>query len=234
MSLEFGKQYGVAAWWGPRAETPSAVAGRFSKMIDAIRDVDPLLRDWRLEGRGDFEAVRPQLVQYVAAKVSRDDLGEVWEEEGYGFFAYQSRKEKTYSIKVTAGSVYPDIPSWNKIFLETNTNGSPPPEMITYRIFKAALLAMVDAWTPQLCFAYPSELLELAGRKGAFFSSYWMLYLDPHFAPFVTPPTSAVNERLADGGLLMSATTETFRIDNPQHMAVGRDIGAAVAHLAEK
>jgi hypothetical protein len=32
----------------------------------------------------------------------------------------------------------------------------------------------------------------------------------------------------------MSATAETFRVDNPHHMAVARDIGAAVGHLNKK
>jgi hypothetical protein len=32
----------------------------------------------------------------------------------------------------------------------------------------------------------------------------------------------------------MAATTETFRIDNPHHMAVARDIKAAMAHLRDR
>ena len=36
-------------------------------------------------------------------------------------------------------------------------------------------------------------------------------------------------ERCADGGLLLAATDDTFRTDNPTHLAVARDIEAALA-----
>jgi hypothetical protein len=51
----------------------------------------------------------------------------------------------------------------------------------------------------------------------------------PRFASMITPPPSAIAERTALGGLLMSATEETFRVDNPAHLAVARDILKALA-----
>jgi hypothetical protein len=57
----------------------------------------------------------------------------------------------------------------------------------------------------------------------------WVTYLAPRFAPLVTPPASAIVEYLPDGGLLMIATEERFSIDNPAHIAVARDIEAALA-----
>jgi hypothetical protein len=47
----------------------------------------------------------------------------------------------------------------------------------------------------------------------------------------VTPPGSCVAEHLPDGGLLMSAKTEAFDVENPAHMTAARDIGAAIAPL---
>jgi hypothetical protein len=58
-----------------------------------------------------------------------------------------------------------------------------------------------------------------------------MQYLSPPLARLVTPPATSVNDYLPNGGLLMSATNETFRVDNPSHMAVARDIAAATAPL---
>jgi hypothetical protein len=134
-----------------------------------------------------------------------------------------------YAVNGRVGSTYRD-PVMNRITFQTGMEGIPAPEAITYAIFKPALLAMVEAWTPALCYAYPHELLGMIDNS-INFRENWMLYLGPHLAPFVTPPATAINERLADGGLLMSATTETFKIDNPHHMAVARDIAVAVAHL---
>jgi hypothetical protein len=38
-------------------------------------------------------------------------------------------------------------------------------------------------------------------------------------------------ERLANGGLLMLATTQTFDVENPVHMAAARAMAAAIAPL---
>ena len=56
-----------------------------------------------------------------------------------------------------------------------------------------------------------------------------MSYVAPRFAPLITPPPSAIVERTAQGGLLMAATAETFRVDNPAHLAAARDILNALA-----
>ena len=51
-------------------------------------------------------------------------------------------------------------------------------------------------------------------------------------ASLVTPPPAQVIVgRLANGGLLMSATTQTFDVENPAHMAAAREIAAAIAPL---
>ncbi|MGB6325808.1 MAG: hypothetical protein WBG11_08545 [Methylocella sp.] len=56
-----------------------------------------------------------------------------------------------------------------------------------------------------------------------------MSYVSPRFAPLITPPPSAAAERTAQGGLLMSATEETFRVDNPAHLVAAHDILKALA-----
>ena len=57
----------------------------------------------------------------------------------------------------------------------------------------------------------------------------WMSYVAPRFAPLITPPPSVIVERTAEGGLLMAATAETFRVDEPAHLAAARDILKALA-----
>lgn len=55
--------------------------------------------------------------------------------------------------------------------------------------------------------------------------------LKPHPALVTPPPAPVIVERLANGGLLMSATTQTFDVENPAHMAAAREIAAAIAPL---
>ncbi|WP_219321841.1 Imm52 family immunity protein [Methylovirgula sp. HY1] len=58
-----------------------------------------------------------------------------------------------------------------------------------------------------------------------------MQYLSAPLARLITPPQTAIVDHLPNGGLLMSATTETFKVDNPTHLAVARDIAAATEPL---
>lgn len=38
--------YFITAEWGPRAETPDDLAVRFFHMIDALKQIDPILFHW--------------------------------------------------------------------------------------------------------------------------------------------------------------------------------------------
>jgi hypothetical protein len=58
-----------------------------------------------------------------------------------------------------------------------------------------------------------------------------MQYLAPPLASLIIPPSTAIVEHLPNGGILMSATEETFDPDNAAHLAVARDIAAATAPL---
>jgi hypothetical protein len=233
MTLIFGKSYNVKATWGPRAETPEALADRFVTMIDSFQSIDPLLTSWMVE-RKTYEWVRANGAKYMKSKVSKDDFGEIWEMDGYSFFAYTKGQPNplSFDVRLHIGSSCPGQ-FVNEVEFGTDIEGIPAPEAITYEIFRRALLDLVKAWVPDLCFAYPHELIHAVGST-KYLRPHWMLYVAPQTAPLVTPPQSAINERLDDGGLLMTATNETFKVDNPDHMAIARDIGAAVAHLPEE
>jgi hypothetical protein len=100
--------------------------------------------------------------------------------------------------------------------------------IISYPAFKAALLALAESFDSTYCSAYPVKILNFAD-KTRHLCLAWMSYVAPRFAPFITPPPSADAERTAQGGLLMSATQDTFRVDNPAHLAVAQDILNALA-----
>ncbi|MGH9830687.1 MAG: Imm52 family immunity protein, partial [Blastocatellia bacterium] len=168
----------------------------------------------------------------VAAGLTKDDLGEpepIW---GYRFGALTRGQapDRSFSVRVHAGSTYP-MPFPNDIAFYTRPRCIPDPAVITYEIFKRALLAIVEAWSPDRCAAYPLQILNLVG-KGQYFRESWLQYLCPWLASLVTPPPAPVIvEHLPNGGLLMSATAETFDVENPAHMAAARAIAAAIAPL---
>jgi len=100
--------------------------------------------------------------------------------------------------------------------------------IIAYPAFKAALLALVESFHATHCSAYPMQIMDFWDPK-RHLRIGWMSYVSPRFAPLITPPPSAIAERTAQGGLLMSATQDTFRADNPAHLAAAHDILKALA-----
>jgi len=71
----------------------------------------------------------------------------------------------------------------------------------------------------------------MRSREAKYFREAWIQYLCPWLAEKITPPSTVLVEHLPNGGLLMSATTETFDVDNPKHLAAARDMAAAMAPL---
>lgn len=136
---------------------------------------------------------------------------------------------RSYALRVHEGCVITGL--GNDAILETSAGAVPDPAAITYRIFKAALLSFVEIWDPVQGIAYPSALRPFYKNRDDHFHAAWIQYLSPPLARQITPPDTAIIDHLPNGGLLMSATTETFRVDNPAHLAVARDIEAAMAPL---
>jgi Immunity protein 52 len=234
MSAAKNIHYFILACWTARKETPDELAGRFVRLIDRLQQIDPTLALWTSGAKWPrkFEALRGHYRDTVEACISTDDFGEALPIDGYWFGAVTREQpaSRTYAVRVHAGAHKPTLKHQNDVTFSTSLIGVPAPESITYRIFKSALLAIVDIWEPEDCLANTSEMHQLIDL-GNHFREAWMQYLDAKFAAFITPPENVLVEHLANGGLLMSATTETFKVDNPAHLAAARAIGAATLPL---
>jgi len=229
------KDYYIRAGWEARAETPDELAARFLRMIDALKKIDPAFSLWTCGGMRsvDFEKIRDRYAEEIAAGLSRSDWGEPTPVYGY-WFAATTRdvpRERYFVVRCHAGgTVKESFP--NSIILETSSlaNLKPDPRVLSYRVFRPALAAIVDAWNPAHTGAYSQQLIEKYGG-GSYFSPAWLQYLCPWLAQKITPPSTVMSERLPNGGLLMMATTETFDVDNPAHLAAAQDMAAAMAPL---
>jgi hypothetical protein len=133
------------------------------------------------------------------------------------------------------GSTYPRTFS-NLVNLGTyngtiEPNKSPDLSTTSYQIFKPTLLAMVEAWDPLFCIALPNAPRAFIDFEVALYShATWMQYLCPWLATLIIPPKSALVED-PNGGLVMSATIDTFDVTNKAHMAAAEDIETAMAPL---
>ncbi len=224
----------INASWEERAETPDELAVRFLGMVDALKKVDPAFDLWTCGARGPrkFETVRDRYASEIAAGVTRDDWGEAMPFDGYWFGAMTRGvpEDRSFAVRIRAGSTV-ERPFVNFMTFTTSSMTNPDMNFISYRLFRAILAVIVDAWEPVRVAAYSYALIEINGDS--YFPDPWIQYLCPWLARLITPPSSARVEHLPNGGLVMSATSETFDVANPAHLAVARDIGAAMAPLNE-
>ena len=222
--------YFITAEWGPREETPDDLAKRFFRMIDAFEQIDPVFAFWS-SGRKELKSCRARFAEIIEKKIERDDWGAVIPTAGYWFGALTEGQppSRDFAVRCHAGSSIKSPPG-NDVILEQSTMVQPAPELHSYRIFRAALLAIVDAWEPT---SVEANCLWLVQRKkyDLPFRPAWMRYLCSDLARQANPPASAMVEHLPNGGILLSATDQTFDVDNPQHVAVAEEIAAALAPL---
>jgi hypothetical protein len=228
-------QYKIFAFWGSRPETPEALAARFTRLIDQLTPLHPAFGDWTWvsrNGPASFESWRPNLTQAVAENVARSDWGNPQPNEGYTTSVVNNIGEATphsIGVMVLGGSQY-ERRCANSAEISTGWRVEPEPSIVTYAVFKPALLALAETYDVDWCAACPQDLIDLWPRDKTFCMP-WMCYIKPAWAPLITPPKTAIVEHRPNGALFMSATDETFVTANPAHLAVARDIEAALAPL---
>jgi len=226
--------YSIYASWGPRAEPPETIAPRYLACIDRLKQVHPAYDNWIFNLKGKpkkFEALRGTLAAAIAANVVRGDAGDPTPIYGYWARVTNTMNKvhpRSLALRVNAGAWVNRKSFCNSAEIKTGRRIVPDPTIIAYPAFKAALLAIVESFDATYCSAYPLQIMNLWPQETNVCPA-WMSYVAPRFASLITPPPSAVAEHTAQGGLLMSATQETFRVDNPAHLAVAQDILKALA-----
>jgi hypothetical protein len=227
------KDYYIRASWEARAETPDELAERFLRMIDALKGIDPVFSLWTCGRKRlvELEKVRDRYAEEIAVGLSRSDWGEPTPVYGYWFAAVTRdvTRDRYFVVRCNAGQTVPEsFP--NAVTLTTSSSKlGPDPNVVSYRVFRPALLAIVDAWDPVHAGAYSQQLIQL-NESASYFPAAWIQYLNPWLAQKITPPSTVLSEQL-NSGLLMTATTETFDVDNPAHLKAAQDMAAAMAPL---
>ena len=232
--VEFSRLY-IRGDWEAREETPQALADRFLRMIDAFAEIDPALRRWDCEYRRPktLESLRGRFAEHVAANMEGDFFsGTVYPEFGYriGAFTRDEPEGRSFSISFHAGATTTKNPYFNQVTMGSFGRSELDWSVVNHRIVRSVLLAIAYAWEPLHVAAYSDELFA-GSRIKARLREAWIQYLCPRLAEKITPPTAVLAEKLPNGGLLMSATTEIFDVNNPEHMAAAADIAAATAPL---
>jgi hypothetical protein len=155
---------------------------------------------------------RPRIAAIIGNNVKRDDEDEPDPRRGYTAIAFNGdgRGARGMGFDVTAGGIVE-----GSAFLRTGGyKVAPDPAILTYPLFRPALLAVnafwSSAWACAHVFKMHYDKIPLSAGAPLFpYSRYhipWIAYLSAPLASGLQLPTEIRTERTTEGGLLMTAT----------------------------
>jgi Immunity protein 52 len=230
IQLEY--DYNVRFDFPRRPESADAVAEKFLRALDSLSRGDAFFRDWRIiNSRGRWSRplaeVRAEFPAIVARNVVYDDEGPA-PEEGYHASAMLGELDspKSAAFSVRSGG---KLENYGKLEFGS-WKVTPDPAIVTYARYRAALLAINNAWQPNWSCAY---VFRLDYQKSPLFPGAplfpysrfhipWIAYLSAPLTSGVQLPTEIQSERTPDGGLLMTATEQRLDPANPEHLRRAR------------
>jgi hypothetical protein len=247
MTREPYYKYFIRSAWHGRVETPAAIGAKFLATLDALSGIDPIFKNWMLadfpnpsSGDPDVDgwnikaipvaSARNRITEVVENYVTRDDFNDPYPDAGYTGIATTREigGPRVASVRLNAGGKRE-----GDLWLEFGDDPAPDLTIVTYPLYRAALLAINAVWrAPWACAeAFRSGAISVPnveivpGLIGTRIDSVervpldptfpysvfhipWIAYLSAEHASGVALPRDILTERTPDGGLLMSATTE--------------------------
>ncbi len=238
-------------WLGPANEKPAVIGTKFLRTLDALSGIDPLFAGWQFTGpwqipeehRSSFVPLaiaRQQIAKIVESGVYIDDFNKPHPEYGYSVHAVAGARGPRH-VAFTAST---ERQNFSLSFGEYNMASDL--SIVTYPMFKAALLAISAIWDPQWAYAQArrndvvSVPINLGTGVPAFridsaipvpldptfpksvFHVPWIVYLSAQRAAGANFAREILTERTTGGGLLMSATMERLDPTNPEHVRRAR------------
>jgi hypothetical protein len=250
-------------WTGPANEAPAVTGKKFLRTLDSLSSIDPLFsgwqgnRNWKIpEGEEPrlipLDIARDRIVEIVEKGVVHNDFGKPT--PGYGYKALATagaRGPRQASLVARTGDQTFEL-SFGKYDANSDLN------IVTYPLFKAALLAITTAWNAQWSYAqaYRNDVVKVPmniapGVPGfrmdtaiqvpldptfpkSAFHVPWIAYLSAERAVGVMLTREILTERMPDGGLLMSATTDRLDPMNPEHARRARILAETMIACTKK
>lgn len=232
---ELSFRYSIRSSVPGHPEEPASLGVKFLDTLDALSRIDSsIFTNWEvidLPKRASLPlaAARAGIGAIVDDNVARDDLKEPQPQCGYTAVAF-TRADRSREIFLT-------IKAGGKTRGETWLQAGqhkvfPDPAVVTYPLFRAAMLAINAVWPPSWACAnafrmdYDQAPLFPAAPLFPYsvFHVPWFAYLSAALAPGVTVTAEVEAERTPDGGLLMSATTERLDPTNFEHVRRARTL----------
>jgi hypothetical protein len=209
------------------------LGSKFLATLDALTQIDPdIFPDWEV---GDLPAMkgyplaaaRPRIAEILEHNVCRDELGNPEPETGYTAAAHTTIGARLHRMSVSVHTWFGVV--WLKAGDEML---APDPAIVTYPLFRPALLAINAIWQQQWACAQAFRLHydRVPLHAGAALFPYsrfhipWIAYLGPSLLRETVFPPDIKTERTPEGGLLVSATEGRLDPANPEHLRRARII----------
>ncbi len=238
-------------WAGSADEKPAITGAKFLKTLDALSGIDPLFAGWEFTGR--WQIPEEHRLSFVPLAAARKCITEIVESGVYIDDFNKPCPEYGHSVHAVAGARGPRHVAFTASTKRQNFdlsfgehNIASDLSVVTYSLFKAALLAISSAWEAKWAYAHacrndvvmvpidfgpgvPAFRVDSAPQvpldptfPKSIFHVPWIIYLSAERAAGVTLAREILTERTADGGLLVSATTERLDPNNPEHVRRAR------------
>jgi hypothetical protein len=237
---ELAFDYFIRSELPSRPESPAQLGARFVNTLDALTRSDPTIfanweiMDYPARASSPLAEARKRIGAIIEKNVDRNDLGESCPQYGYtaGALVITRDKSRRISLRIKTGGTKKGETS-----LQTGEwNIFPDAAMVTYPIFKAALLVIGANWPPRWACAYAfrvgyyKEPL-IAGAAlfpYSLFHITWIAYLSAPLAVGLGLPAEISMERTPDGGVLMTATKDRLDPTHPEHLRRARILAEAM------
>jgi hypothetical protein len=219
--------------------SPNWLGSKFLTTLDALTEIDAnIFPDWEVIDLLDLKVyplavARPRIAEIIPHNALRDEYGHPQPEDGYCAAPHTTiatiSQRMRLSIGVGDNTLWLKTGDW-KVFTD--------PAIVTFPLFKAALLAIHSIWpSPWACAqAFRSNTVKVPTQTGrgyrlesapmipaeptfprSVFHIPWIAYLSAPLAFGIELPPEIQTERTSDGGLLMIATEERLDPDLPEH-----------------
>jgi hypothetical protein len=224
-------KYFVRLPFAAGAESPGWLGSGFLETLDALTRIDPnIFPDWEV---GDLRAMKGYPLATARGRIA-EIIGRNGERDksGYTAEAMTTTDARSHRMSFRASTCL------GNIWLNAGDELVPPdPAIVTYPLFRAALLAINAIWQqPWGCAqAFRSRGIRVPTGTGGYrlknlpmipadptfpesiFHIPWLAYLSAPLVRDLKLPPELQTERMPNGGLLMIATEERLDPDIPEH-----------------
>ena len=148
-------RYFIRSRWQGRTETPPTIGAKFVKTLDALSAIDSIFANWEVTDLPKMssihlDAARPRIAAMIESNVVRDDYDEPCPDDGYHAIASAGRFKdpRSLTFKVDAGGEF----NGGTLLEFAEHDVAIDLAIVTYPLFKAALLAINAIWlAPWAC-----------------------------------------------------------------------------------